>query len=151
MIRVATVKDVELLVEINTLSNDPVDPIIGITDDWVREMFENLMKDKSSEIYLFEDKGVAVLRKEFSGFNNCEMHWLTVDEKFHRKGIATMLLNLIDKRAKELKFRGIYLYTHPLHKAGIALYKKQGFEKINEFPNYYTNGDTSFLFGKMLS
>ncbi|MCP4678790.1 MAG: GNAT family N-acetyltransferase [Deltaproteobacteria bacterium] len=150
MIRIATEKDVELLVDINTLSNDPVDRIIDINDDFVTDMFENLMKDKSAEVYLFEDKGVAVFIKEFSGFNNCEMHWLTVDEKFHRKGIATMLLNLIQKRAKELKFRGIYLYTHPLHEAGIALYKKQGFEKINEFPNYYTNGDTSLLFGKML-
>ena len=140
----------ELLVKLNALSNDPVDQIIGINDEYVRDMFKDLMKDKSSEIYLFEDKGVAVFKKEFSGFNNCELYWLTVDARFHRKGIATKLLELIIKRAKTLGFRGIYLYTHPLHKAAIKLYEKQDFEKINEFPNYYNNGDRSLLFGKML-
>jgi len=150
MISTATTKDVELLAKLNTLSNDPVDPIIGITEAYVRDMFRDLIKDKSSEIYLFENKGVAVFKKEFCGFNNCELHWLTVDANFQRRGIATTLVELILKRAKALKFRGIYLYTHPLHEAAIALYKRQGFDKINEFPNYYNNGDNSLLFGKLL-
>ena len=149
-IRKAIVKDAALIAKINMGSGDPVDKILGITESWVKNSFKKLLNDKRYEAFLYEDKGVAVLKKEFSGFGNCELYWLTVDKKYQGEGIGKKLVHFIEARARKLKFRGIYLYTHPIHKPATKFYKKLGFKKINEFPNYYSNGDKSILFGKML-
>ncbi len=149
-IRKAIVKDAALIAKINKGSGDPVDKILGITESWVKNSFKKLLNDKRYEAFLYEDKGVAVLKKEFSGFGNCELYWLTVDKKYQGEGIGKKLVHFIEAHARKLKFRGIYLYTHPIHKPTTKFYKKLGFKKINEFPNYYSNGDKSILFGKML-
>ncbi len=60
------------------------------------------------------------------------------------------MLKFIESYAKKKKFRMIYLYTHPIHKIAIRIYERFGYNKINEFPNYYSNGDKSLLFGKEL-
>lgn len=149
-IRKATVKNAALIARINSLSGDPVDKILGIKESWIRNSFKKSLHDKRFEAFLFEDKGVAVLKKDFSGFNNCELDWLTVDKKYQGKGIGKKLVNFVEARARKLKFRGIYTYTHPIHKPAMKFYKKLGFKKINEFPDYYSNGDKSILFGKLL-
>jgi ribosomal protein S18 acetylase RimI-like enzyme len=149
-IKKANIKDSVLIAKINHSSGDKIDKILGITEKWVANLFNNLIKDKNYEIYLYENSGVVALKKEFNGFNNCEIYWLTVDKKDHRKGIGKELLQFVENRAKKLKFKGIYIYTHPIHKVAIRFYKKMNYKKINEFPNYYSNGDKSILFGKVL-
>ena len=149
-IRKATVKDAALIARINTLAEDPIDKIIGVNESWVRNHFKKIIKNKEADVFIFENKGVIALKKEFPGYNNCELYWLTVDKNYRRKGIAKKLVKFVESYAKKLKFRGIYLYTHPIHKTAIKFYGKLGFKKINVFPNYYSNGDKSILFGKML-
>lgn len=149
-IRKATVKDAALIAKINTLSEDPVNDILGIKEEHIKKYFRESMKNKKVEVFLYEDRGVIALKKEFPGYNNCELYWLTVDKNYGRQGIATKLVKFIQAYARKSKFRGIYLYTHPIHKPAIAFYKKLGFRKINEFPNYYSNGDKSILMGKVI-
>ncbi|HZX44481.1 MAG TPA: GNAT family N-acetyltransferase, partial [Candidatus Nanoarchaeia archaeon] len=60
------------------------------------------------------------------------------------------LVSFAESYCKDQAKKGIYLYTHPLHKAAIKLYKKLGYQKVNVFPNYYSNGDASILYGKLL-
>jgi ribosomal protein S18 acetylase RimI-like enzyme len=150
MIRKATIKDITLPGEIDRVNGDAVNKKIGLTKTEVTKHFRTLLKNKKYELYVFKDKGFIALKKSFSGFNNCEIEWLNVDKKFWRQGIAKKLVKFVEQRAKKLKFRGIYAYSHEIRKGAHKFYKKIGYKKINEFPKYYSNGDTSYLFGKML-
>ena len=150
-IKKAALKDIKLLVKMHRESQDPLDKILGTTNGDIKKEFYDLMKNKKAEYFLCEDKGLICFKPDFPGYRNCEVYWLVVSKKYQRKGIGTILLKFIEKYAKKKKFRAIYLYTHPIRENNaIKLYKKEGYKKINEFPNYYSNGDKSLLFGKRL-
>ena len=149
-IRKATVKDAALIAKINTLAEDPIDKRMSIKEAWVKSHFRDAIKDKKLDVFICDNKGVIALRREFSGYNNCELYWLTIDKNYGGQGIGTKLVKFIEKYAKKLKFKALYLYTHQIHKPAIKFYGKLGFRKINEFPNYYSNGDKSILMGKLL-
>ena len=108
------------------------------------------MNDTRYEIYRIEKSAFIILKKEFQAFNSCEIEWLVVSQKNQRSGIGEKLAIFVEKKAKELKFKKIYLYTSPRHMNAVKFYKKNGYSKINEFPDYYSNGERSILFGKVL-
>ena len=149
-IRKAALKDLNLIVKINRDSQDPLDKIIGITDQDMKNMCSNLLKYKKAEFYVYKNIALACFKQDFVGYKNCELFLLLVSKKYQNKGIGTKLLKFIENHAKKRKFRAIYIYTHPIHTVAIRLYRKNGYKKINEFPNYYSNGDKSLLFGKKL-
>lgn len=149
-IRKASLKDLQIIVEINKESKDPLDPLLGITDNSFKKDAYNLIKNKKAEFFIFENKALVCFKPYFVGYKNCELYLLLVSKKHQRKGIGKKLLEFTEKYAKKKGFRAIYLYTHPIHKNAISLYKKKGYKKINEFPDYYSNGDKSLLFGKIL-
>jgi len=55
------------------------------------------------------------------------VHWLMVDPRHRRKGIATALLRQLELRSWELGYREILLETHSRWKAAGEFYRKQGF------------------------
>jgi len=149
-IKKATSKDILLLIKINRESEDPLDKKLGTTDNFVKKEFYNLMKNKKAEFFIYDKKGFVCFKPYFSGYGNCEIYWLTVSKKYQGKGIGTLLLNFIKRYAKNKKFRAIYLYTSPIHKDAMKFYKKNNYKKINEFPDYYSDGSKSLLFCKKL-
>ena len=112
--------------------------------------FKELIKENKVEFFLYGKEGVFGIKKDFPGYNHLELFWLTVTLNSQNKGIGTKLVNYAESYARNLNFRAIYLYTHPIHKKAINFYKNLGYKKINEFPNYYSNGDKSLLLGKGL-
>lgn len=150
MIRKGTIKDVKTVLDIEKINKDPVGKKAGATQQYFKKHFEASLKNKKLELYLYDNKGCIFFKKEFAGFNNCEIDWLSVHKDFQKQGIGKKLVAFVEQKAKKLGFRGIYLYSHKDRKAAHKFYNKIGYKKINEFPNYYSSGDTSYLFGKIL-
>lgn len=151
-IRKGTIKDATIPGKIDIANNDPVNARINLSQSDITHYIQDAISKKGAEIYIYGDgQGVIMLKKKFSGFNNCEIEWLAVKKKFQRRGIGKKLVKFAEQRAKKLQYRGIYLFTHHIRKDAHVFYKKLGYKKINKFPNYYSNGDTSIMFGKILT
>lgn len=148
-IRKASIKDCSLMAQINISSNDPLNKIFPMNRSQLSNFFKKKIKE-GVEFFIYEDKGVIGFIREFPGYKNSEIYWLTVDEKYQNKGIGRRIVRYVEKYAQKKGSRTIYLYTHPIHKKAIRFYSGIGYKKINEFPNYYSNGDKSILFGKKL-
>ncbi len=149
-IRNATVRDCKLIAEIDIHSNDPLIKLFPIKKEELMTYFRKLIKENKVKFFLYGKEGVVGIKKDFPGYNHLELFWLTVTSGAQNKGIGTKLVRYIESYAKKLDYRAIYLYTHPIHKQAIKFYKNLGYKKISEFPNYYSNGNKSLLFGKKL-
>ena len=149
-IRKATLKDLNLIVKINRESENEVDKLTNTKDSDIRMEIYYLMKNNKAEYFILGAKGFIAIKQDFAGYKNCELYYLMVSKKFQGKGVGTKLIKFIENYAKKKNFRAIYIYTHPIHKKAIRLYKKNNYKKINEFPDYYSNGDKSNLFSKKL-
>jgi ribosomal protein S18 acetylase RimI-like enzyme len=148
-IRKATLKDCSLMAEIDTESKDPFHKMIGLTKSRLARRFRELMERKI-EFFIYDRFGFVGFKKDFAGYKKCQLFWLVVKKDWQNHGIGRKMAVYLEDYAKKLKFRSIYVYTHPIHKKAINLYKNLGYKKINEFPDYYSNGDKSLLFGKRL-
>ena len=112
--------------------------------------------EKKHEIFFGYKKnnelvGYVSLKPFFPGHKHCEVYWLAVKKKYQKQGIGKKLMKYIENYAKKKGFRKICLYTGKNMKSVIKFYKKIGYKKINEFPDYYgysTGNTTAVLFGK---
>lgn len=154
MIRKANDKDFEQLVYVDGNSGLPFyeqkpEYKKGIAK-WLKPLFENTV----NEFYVYEENkkivGFVALKKDFSAPNSCELELLAVLKEEHGKGIGKTLTQFIEKRAEELKFERIFLYTGEDNIPAQHFYVKNCYKKINEFPEYYSWGDTAVLYGKKL-
>jgi len=59
---------------------------------------------------------------------------MTVSARFHRRGIASRLLEQLLDHAKRHGLKEIYLSTTQYQTAAIALYKKAGFRYVEDMP-----------------
>ena len=148
-IRKANLKDIKMIAHINTLSEDPTDKAMKIDESWVRKHFTEGIK-KYFIAFICGDAAVLTLKPDFPGYKNYEIYWLTIAKKYQGHGIGTKLMRFAEQYAKKQKQRGLYLYAYIKNKKAIKFYNKLGYKKINIFKNYYSNGDTAVLLGKML-
>lgn len=117
---------------------------------WFRGMFDN----QNNDFYVNEENGKIVaaigLDKDFPVHNSCGIIFLAVLKEEHGKGIGRELVQFIENKAKKLGSERIFLYTADDNLDAQKFYGKLGYEKINEFPGYYSWGQTAFLYGKGL-
>lgn len=76
-----------------------------------------------------------IARAELDGYPNMRMHHrakfsISVKKDYWNKGIGTAMMNTIWKSAKIMQLKSIELEVLADNFAGIALYKKMGFETI---------------------
>ena len=113
-------------------------------------MFDN----QNNDFYVNEENGKIVaaigLDKDFPVHNSCGIIFLAVLKEEHGKGIGRELVQFIENKAKKLGSERIFLYTADDNLDAQKFYGKLGYEKINEFPGYYSWGQTAFLYGKGL-
>ena len=67
----------------------------------------------------------------------CEVKRMYVREAYRSQGIATELLEMIEKDAKEIGYRELYLDTFPQLEDAVRLYRRCGFqdtERYNDSP-----------------
>lgn len=149
-IRKATMKDCKLMAEINLESKGPLYEIFPRKKKDFINFFRKTIKQNNINFFLYEDKGIVGIKKDFPGHNHLELRWISVKAKHQNKGIGRKLIEFVESYAKKHNHRAVYLYTHPVHKKAIKVYQRLGYKKINEFPNYYSNRDKSLLFGKKI-
>jgi ribosomal protein S18 acetylase RimI-like enzyme len=117
--------------------------------EWFRGMFDNINND----FYVYEQEGKIVgaigLDKDFPVHNSCGIIFLAVLKEEHGKGIGRELVEFIENKVK-MGFTRIFLYTGDDNIGAQKFYLKLGYKKINEFPGYYSWGQTAFLYGKIL-
>lgn len=92
-----------------------------------------------------------------SGVCNCfgddpkGVKWLTytaILPEFQGQGIGSSLLSRIEERLKAKKLKLLCVDTHS--KKAMRFYKKNGFKKSGEIPNYYNSGESKITLYKFL-
>ena len=154
MIRKAKEEDFEQILVAELESGHPLNEKFKATKESITEFLEPAFKEEINDFYVFEEKnkilGFISLKKIFSTYKSCEINYLAVRKDNHRQGIGRNLVDFIEEKAKELDFERIFLYTGEDNIQAQKFYEKNNYQKINEFPGWYSWGDTAFLYGKWL-
>ncbi len=127
--------------------------------DYAKKLFkERFASDKpSSEVTSFvarvdgEIVGVSGLYRE-NGPNIGWISWFSVDNRFQRKGIGTLLINHVIKLAKQEKRRKLFVetYTGDDWLKARNFYKKIGFTKQGFITGYLKKDIDAVYYGKEL-
>lgn len=64
---------------------------------------------------------------------------VSVKKELQGQGIGTMLIQELVSRTKEMEIEKIFLEVRESNAAALALYEKQGFERMGVRKNYYTD------------
>ena len=80
-----------------------------------------------------------------------DLYWIATDRLFQGKGIASLLLNHLDLKLKQLRARMVIAetssradYVQSAHR----LYMKNGFQQVAQIKDYYRLGDDLVIFQK---
>jgi ribosomal-protein-alanine N-acetyltransferase len=68
------------------------------------------------------------------------IYTLDVDDRFRRRGIATILLKTLMERLRQAGCANCFLEVKVDNDKAITLYEKMGFERSRIVPNYYSEG-----------
>jgi ribosomal protein S18 acetylase RimI-like enzyme len=154
MIRKAEEKDFENILSLEMNSNHPFYEIHTERRKGIPVWLKRRFNESNNEFYVYEKEGKIIgyvaLKKEFPAPNSGEIICLNVSVEEQRKGIGKELMGFAEKRIEELGFTRSFLYTGKENPRAQNFYEKLGYEKINEFPDYYGTGDVAFLYGKWL-
>jgi [ribosomal protein S18]-alanine N-acetyltransferase len=79
-------------------------------------------------------------------------HIITIDvaEPYRRAGVGTALMDAAEKWAAGKDLRLIYLETADDNRGAQVFYAARGYAKVEEVPNYYSNGQTAWVMVKWL-
>ena len=152
-IRQAIEEDIDILAEIDFQSEHPMDVQRNLTLEQNKKYLLKRFEEGKEDFFIYQDKGYITLKNDFPGWKHCELYWLAVKKSCQRQGIGKQLVQFIEKYARELKFRKIFLYTGLVMVGAQIFYQKLGYHKINEFPDFFgfpgtTEEKTAILFGK---
>lgn len=68
---------------------------------------------------------------EFAGLpGHCELQKLYLDESLQGRGLSYEMIRLVEDKARELGYAGIYLETHHNLQTAMHVYEKSGYEEI---------------------
>jgi len=142
IIKEATVEDSEKIGEVFDLyrqfyKKDP-DKIISI------EYIKQRLKNKESTIFFVEEDNVCIgIVQLYVTFDSLELskkiilYDLFVRSEYRKKGIGAMLMDASKDFAKNNGITGIELSTAISNGTAQRLYESLGYERDNEFYNYY--------------
>ena len=142
IIKEATVKDSEKIGEVFDLyrqfyKKNP-DKIISI------EYIKQRLKNKESTIFFVEDDNVCIgIVQLYVTFDSLELskkiilYDLFVRPEYRKKGIGAMLMDASKDFAENNGISGIELSTAISNGTAQRLYESLGYERDNEFYNYY--------------
>ncbi len=75
---------------------------------------------------------------------------IAVLPRYRRRGIAQALLNMAMEGMRFYKGKQCYLEVRVTNDAGVALYKKLGFEISRTVHGYYSDGEDAYVMSKKL-
>jgi len=79
-------------------------------------------------------------------------HIITIDvlEPYRRAGAGNLLMDAAEKWAGDRELKLIYLETADDNRGAQIFYAKRGYAKVDEVPNYYSNGQTAWVMVKWM-
>jgi N-acetylglutamate synthase-like GNAT family acetyltransferase len=105
-------------------------------------------------VYTKDDQvvGFSSLTKCVGSAYSWEIHWLVVDPKYKRQGIATNLIKKIIDKAKELGLPQLFVETCSCEgeKPARNFYSSIGFKQSAKIPNFYGEGHSKIIYRKVV-
>lgn len=116
---------------------------------WPRSFFESDLGRPDCVALIAEENGSLIAY----GLATCcdvEMHVtnIAVDQRCQRRGIATQLMNELEKLAREKGCAGAYLEVRTGNAPAIELYRKLGYTVAYRRRQYYIDGDDAYVMEK---
>jgi len=122
-----------------------------LNEDWLEKYLEITAHDrqmltkpddhiikKGGKIFMLLSKGkvLGTYTLQHGNEKYCELSKFTIKEEYRGWKIGELMLEHAINKAKVLGFGSILLFTHPALKEATQLYRKRGFNEINEYPGF---------------
>lgn len=130
-------------IEVHLLTKDYVEEVhameqISYPDAWSKELFYSEINSRLGKFFIFLLNGKLI---GYAGYwlNNDEAHItkFTVAPEHRRKGLGTLFMNYLFRKAKQDNAKEIVLEVRENNLPARLLYKKMGFETIGIRYRYY--------------
>ncbi|MFD1091821.1 GNAT family N-acetyltransferase [Providencia vermicola] len=113
-----------------------------------QQIKSDLMQQKRFLITCINDDKIVgavqiALCLKANGLHRADVEKLMVHSQFRQQGIATQLLNVVEKIALKNNLTLLVLDTRSQDVAS-ALYRKQGYREVGEIPNFVVNSQGQF-------
>ena len=141
-IRKATEEDIKSLLFIDKNSGYPLPRYHFQEGDFLRFL-------KNGIIMIIEDKepmGYATIKKKFR--NGSELDAISILKKFHKKGLATIMLKRVVKELRRMGKKKLYSYCWHKNYPSLIFHAKNKFYAIGITKNHYSGRETALLFCK---
>lgn len=117
------------------------------------------LKNKNHRYWCIEDNGGIIgamgVRENKYGSGGYEMDsdYIAVHKNYRRQGLASLLLERMEKFVKEKNGRYIHALTCDIdsYKPARCFYEKNGYRKVAEIPDYYVEGEGRIDYFKKIS
>ncbi|MCX8062148.1 MAG: GNAT family acetyltransferase [Anaerolineales bacterium] len=123
-------QDYEAVIELWSNAGEGVH--LGISDTY-EEIAKKLRRDP--QLFLVAEKNGCIIGAVMGGFDGRRglVYHLAVHPLHRRCGVATALMNELEKRFKEIDCRRVYLLVTPENKTAQKLYEKLGWQRMEIF------------------
>ena len=138
-IKFATKGDIEKIFELSTLNFD-----------WTKEGIEGAFKSKNIILKAEENGEVVAFLIASNLIDSYNLFLIAVKEEQRGRGIATKLLEKLEKLAKKQCIDKIWLEVRESNFKAIGLYQKNNYKNIYTRKKYYSNGENAFIFEKKI-
>jgi len=124
------------------LIKKPFDTPFKKTPDDTDKLFQPWWEDVKAWGIIIDEQLIAVIETAVEGWSNrLIVTELWIDDSYRRQGLATVLMDIAKKRAKDEKRRVLMLETQSCNEGAIAFYLQYGFEIIGFDKCAYQNND----------
>jgi len=137
IIRKATLKDAKRIAEIY---NQGISEHIATLETTLRDTKEReewlSQRDSRHPVFVAEYRSSVVGWASINVFNTREVYKYVgdisvyIDKNMRGKGIGKLLLQTLEKKAKQLKFHKLVIAGFPFNTPAVALYTKVGYKKV---------------------
>lgn len=114
-----------------------------------------LTKEHKSETWIWKDYSHGNLIGYLSLVDKpsedaMEVLSIAIDPEFQNKGYGKQMMTFAEELAVKNRRNKIMLVTNTKNLPAISFYKGLGYNIVKEMPNYYGDGETRYLFEKIL-
>lgn len=122
-----------------------------LPDGWKQNLIEDAFD--TGRFYALgvfnEQEMVGVITFDIS-FETADLEDIVVKKQLRNKGVATELLERAIMRLKACRVEKVFLEVRKSNQTAISFYLKNGFNKISERKNYYSDGEDALIMVKEL-
>ena len=126
--------------------------VASFTMPWSEATFRGLLRRSDADLFVAESGGELVGYAVFwAVLDEGELGNVSVAASHRRRGIASILVDTVLKRAAERGVRDVYLEVRISNSGAQELYERFGFEQVGRRRNYYVQPvEDAFVMRKRL-